>query len=461
MPKVLPRTVARGGKYQGINVAHSLLALIARLSLLRGHELSPGHLTDDAFLRLLRTGCELWDPADDATDPEYILRVMYEQAPYQDDAWQALPRAKLMYVDACRALGDPEIDIGVEFQERFGLSIESFITIGFALFAQLFTDPVFYPLVHWHSSVPGIREVLTKDNVNTFLNIVAADQQRFRDEDARRRPTGVDEGRYDFNPLFKYPVIDLGGGKCMAPLPNLVAWRLYTAPFYELADAFMEEGHKNRFRSFFGHVFQSYVGLLLRDVLPHEDVLPEVGGDSVGPVDWVARIGIHALLVECRARDLTLPAKSTGDLALIESDLEKIAVDTIRKLPRKIKFLQEHADDYGLQDIDSWHALVVLKEPLLPVTRVRELINGKLGEPADYHLLSTGDFEQLMALHDAVGVQQVLSDKAAADEIGKDFRTFFHERRDKYAFRRNPLLNRISDEFFAQFGIDPDQRGQS
>ncbi len=458
---MLPPTVSRGRKYQGINVAHSLLALIARLSLLRGHELSPGNLTDDAFLRLLCTGCELWDPADDATDPESMLRMMYEQAPYQDDAWQALPRAKLMYVDACRALSEPEIDIGVEFQERFGLSIESFITIGFALFVQLFTDPVFYPLVHWHSTVPGMREVLTKDNVNAFLNIVAADKQRFRDEDASLRPTGVNEGRYDFNPLFIYPVIDLGGGKCTAPLPSLVVRRLYTAPFYELADAFKEEGRKNRFRAFFGHVFQSYIGILLRDVLPDEDVLSEVGDDSVGPVDWVARIGTHALLIECRTGDLTLRAKSTGDLALIESDLEKIAVDTIGKLPKKIKYLQEHTRDYGLQDIDSWHALVVLKEPLLPVGDVRKLIDGMLEEPVDYHLLSTGDFEQLVALHDAVGIHQVLSDKAVASEMGKEFRTFFHECRDKYPFQRNPLLNRTSDEFFAQFGVDPNQRGQS
>ena len=281
MPVNLPRHVARDGCDQGINVAHSLLALIARLSLIRGYGLAPGHLTDDGFLRLLRTGCELWEPADDALNPEYLLRVMYEQAPYQDDVWQALPRAKLMYVDACDALTAPEMDIAVEFEERFGLPIDSFITIGFALFAQLFTDPVFYPLVHWHTGVRGMRDVLTKDNVNAFLNIVAVDQQRFRDEDAHLRPAGVNEGRYDFNPLFKYPVIDLGGGKCTAPLPNLVVWRLYTAPFYELAD-FMEEGPQNRFRAFFGHVFQSYIGLLLRDALPHKDVLAEVGGAALG-----------------------------------------------------------------------------------------------------------------------------------------------------------------------------------
>ncbi len=95
------------------------------------------------------------------------------------------------------------------------------------------------------------------------------------------------------------------------------------------------------------------------------------------------------------------------------------------------------------------------------VTRFLRLMRGFIEEPVDYHLLSTGDFEQLVALHDAVGIHQVLSDKAADSEMGKDFRTFFHERRDKYPFRRNPLLNRTSDEFFARFGVDPDQRGPS
>ncbi|MDO8614995.1 MAG: hypothetical protein Q7T33_04580 [Dehalococcoidia bacterium] len=349
------------------------------------------------------------------------------------------------------------MDIDVEFRKVCGLSIENFVAIGFCLFAQLWSDPVFYPLVGWHTSVPGLRDVLTKENVTAFLRAVAADRPRFRNEDAALRPAGAAESRYDFNPLVKYPVIDLGNGKCMAPMRNLVVWRLYTAPFYELADVFMEEGAKNPFRAFFGHVFQSYVGLLLRDAVPSQDIFPELGDNAAGPADWVVRVGSHAIVIECRTGDFSLSAKSTGGLALIDADLRKIAVNTIKKLPTKIAALQQNAQAYGLTGIDTWHALVVLKEPLLPVARIRALIDAELNRPVAYHLLSTGDFEQLMALHDAVGIHQVLSDKAAAGEMEKDFRTFFHERRKVYEFRRNPLLERTSNEFFAKFGVLTDR----
>ncbi|MEX1194368.1 MAG: hypothetical protein WED85_04835, partial [Dehalococcoidia bacterium] len=58
----LPPELRYGGMEQSLLVAMYLPALIARLSLLVGHELAPGTLDETRFLRLLRIGCDLYDP---------------------------------------------------------------------------------------------------------------------------------------------------------------------------------------------------------------------------------------------------------------------------------------------------------------------------------------------------------------------------------------------------------------
>lgn len=454
MPVELPRHLSSGGLLQRIVVAHYQLALIAKLSLMEGHALGPGQMTDDTFLRLLRMVAELYDPKSKVDAQTLIFRTIYEQAPYQEQTWQAIPRALLMYIDANEEIAEPEFEIDLEFRSNFGLSIEEFLTLGVAFYSQLNADPVFYPLAGWHTDVQGMREVLTRENVVAFLRLVGADQRRFKEKCSEVPSSGIEQGRYDFNPLFKYPLIDIGSGKYVAPLLYLLTWRLYHGPFHELADIYRGEGRDNPFRRFFGRVFHEYVGLLLRDAMPGCDIAPEAGAPDPGPVDWLVRIGSAALAVECRAADLKLETKSSGDPARVEAELERVAIDTIARLPAKIGFLQEHASAYGLNGVDTWHSLLVVKEPLLPVPLTRALIDSKLEKPFAYHLLSIADFEQLVALHEIVGVENILAEKAHDHgEISKDFRTFLYERQGKYGYRRNPLLDRTFDTYFERFGV--------
>ena len=97
--------------------------------------------------------------------------------------------------------------------------------------------------------------------------------------------------------------------------------------------------------------------------------------------------------------------------------------------------------------------MVVVKKPLLPVPLVRAKIDDSLSTSIPYHLLSIGEFEQLLALENSTGIDIVLADKAGSEEeMSKDFRTFFHERRREYSLSHNPLLQRTFDSYFQNLG---------
>lgn len=454
----LPKQVSYRGLDQQIAVTHHFLAMLAKLSLLNGHPLSPGTLNEDRFLRLLRMATELYDPADKGHAERMIFREISKQSPYQDDLWSPIPRALLLYRDAAARVANRAFDIDAEFQAHFGIDVKTFLTLGFLLYAQFTSERAFYPLVGWHATAEPVRDlgILTRDNIEAMLRLVAADQARFKQESIQLSASGTGNDQYDWNVLFKWPCIDIGQGNHVLPVGRLLIYRVENAPFYELADQYQTGSQENAFRVFFGSVFHEYVGLLVDDAFPSQ-ARAEAGSP---PVDWLLRVGDDALLIECRTSEFTVPTKSVGDAKLVERDLERIARETIEKLPVKRAYLEDHAADFGLEGVQRWHYLVVVRKPLLPVPLVRAWIDRQLTSPVPYHLLSIGDFEQLLALQED-GVHKVLADKESPAEMGKDFRTFFHERRDLYHFRRNPLLQRTLDEYFGMFGLGGELAGQS
>lgn len=453
----LPKQVSYHGLDQTIAVTHHFLAMIAKLSLLNGHVLSSGSMNEDRFLRLLRMATELYDPADKGQPERIMFREICKQAPYQEEFWQAIPRALLLYLDANARLQNPAFDIDAEFKAHFGLDVRTFLTLGFLFYAQFTSERAFYPLVGWHPTASAVRElgIMTRGNVEALVRLLAADQQKFKDESLKWAASGTGNDQYDWNAFFKFPAIDIGNGNHVLPQGRLLTYRLHEAPFHELADLHQGQGGKNPFRAFFGSVFQEYVGLLLDDAFPSQAQREAGRPADGGPVDWLLRVRDDALLIECRTSDFTIMTKSKGDSSLIERDIKRIARDTIEGLPAKKDFLAAHASDFGQEGVQNWHYLVVTRKPLLPVPLVRARIDSLLANPSPYHLLSVSDFEQLLALEATVGVEKVLADKAQSpDELSKDFRSFFHERRNEYRLQRNPLLQRTFDAYFKKLGVD-------
>ncbi len=361
----IPRHVSRHGIAYNINIAPYYVALIARVSLLVSSRLAIHRLTSDSFLRLLSIVSELYEPINDPV--QFFIQTAYEQFWYQNLKGRAIPRALLLFKDACKKIRNPKFDIPNDFERQFGITIEDFTAIGFIFFAaaRKQNTPIMKLPIRFQSEKLSKR--LTREKVEAFLAFNSANQDKFKETAKTIAISGTGDNRYDFNPLFKFPLIELEHGGFIAPLPDLIAWRIYNGPFMELRDANIKDRAKeNPFSAFFGEVFEQYVGLVLENTFPKEAILPEVEYSKPrkkGP-DWIVRLGDKGIAIECTNSTLTLPTKTLATPEQVCKDVKDKYISKIRKLPGKINELMKRASPYfdKLRGISQWHYLLVYRQ---------------------------------------------------------------------------------------------------
>src|SRR5690606_3531795 len=110
----------------------------------------------------------------------------------------------------------------------------------------------------------------------------------------------------EFNPLHRYPIIDVGGGRFIAVNPALVVERTTLGLFYDL---FERDGPA--FTEKFGYAFDQHVGHLLGSVCAAETLWSAAVWESrlarkkpknTGKFgDWVFLGGNRNVLIECKS----------------------------------------------------------------------------------------------------------------------------------------------------------------
>jgi len=453
-PVYISSHIDRRGLAHTINVGIYAIALIARLSLIiRSHRV-PNRLTSNSFLRLLSTVSELYEPVSDSM--QFLIQTAYEQFWYQNPIGRVIPRALLMYQDACRRIRNPKFDIPQEFRSRFGVSIMDFVALCFIFFTT--TREAGHSIVKLpiHIKSDKVSKTVKPEIADAFLAFNSANQDKFKDIARKHSLSGIGDGRYDFNPFFKFPLIDLGSNQFIAPLPDMIIWRIKNGPYFELRDIHQsDDPKKNPFSNFFGYVFQEYVGLLLEDSFAKGDVLPEIAygkSQKMGP-DWIIRLGNVGIAIECTNSDLALPTKILPKLQEVYGEFKRKYVDKIRKLPDKIDALTKPSSPYfdRLSGISRWHYLLIYREPLYLNELFRRNIFDKVGKmPTLYHIMDIEDFESLLALHTRYGIDKVLREKELRpDRVAEDFRPFLSSLSQRTGIElRNATLQKTSDNFF-------------
>ncbi len=167
-----------------------------------------------------------------------------------------------------------------------------------------------------------------------MLNCITADPNRFRQKYEEMKQKDRFFCMYDFNPLFTFPILrpwahhtakSMLDDRIVAPLPDLVAYRISTGIFYEMFNSY-----KEAFSRYFGVLFEVYVGRLLKAFVPSqnlfsEDMIRESYPSSSGKVpDWIVLEGSTAILIECKATRFSLPALSTGAKESVNKSMEQV-----------------------------------------------------------------------------------------------------------------------------------------
>jgi hypothetical protein len=166
------------------------------------------------------------------------------------------------------------------------------------------------------------------------LGQLTATQEEFVADYERRKNADRRFAMYDFNPLVSYPVIRpfaseqtprLEEDALVAPLPDLILYRLSTGIYYQMFNSYKED-----FSRYFGHLFGEYTGIVLRNSVPpstlvSEDDIRKTYPEKKGKVpDWAVVDGTKAVLIECKSTRFNRRALATGDEDAVNKSLEQV-----------------------------------------------------------------------------------------------------------------------------------------
>lgn len=196
------------------------------------------------------------------------------------------------------------------FADRYGMSIKDFLKVGFYLFTQLHRAPWAKPV-----AIEGLG--VDVPLIERALPLVAKNLTDIRAESARLigQLQGGAAQRMAYFPsvLRRYPVIrDASIGKYIAPLPQLVMFRMTAGLYYDFASGPQQLITEANAR------FEQYVRQLVEAYLPRFRALPS---HRFGPKkakmdspDVLVQDGDQIVaIMECKATKLTYEAQFADD----------------------------------------------------------------------------------------------------------------------------------------------------
>jgi hypothetical protein len=322
--------------------------------------------------------------------------------------------------------------------------------------------------VHRNFPARGIlASIISQDDCAKVLARIGATYEEFRKLSQEFRVEDELFVKSEFNVLVKRPAI-LHGSEVLLPVPRLLLQRVTDGLFFDISDG-LERQHSQRLRDYFGHLFEQYVGRLLKWTFGEDRVFPEQSykvdkhREVEGP-DWIVVDGDTALLFECRSRRISLDARVYGRQETVADDMKKLLVDTVRKLPGKLDDLKEGRNPIDLRGVTKFEKIVVVYdrvawEDMIFRLEVRTQL-AKAGLPADedYHIIDVEDLENLTAWNSDRPMKDIFAARMANYEPGQDLADFINE----YAVAndlglRHPWLDSVLDDFFDRFGISREE----
>ncbi len=365
-----------------------VIQFLAKQLLLHGSNLGAYALDGPRFTRLQDLYFQLDDPvARDPTwkhaDPTgFFERLLTQQLPSQRrNSIQKYGLALGLFRDAGPIRWPVFYDLRQAIQNELGLPVDQFMTIGHlccALRRASLNGHECHATFDHMYLVEAYRlgfEICVPEVWAKFLAKVSRNRDNFREVCDRElyRVKDPQYAQFEFNPLRRYPIIDVGGGRFVAVDPDLIVERTTLGLFYDL---FERDGRE--FSERFGYVFDQFVGNLLGSVFSAarlwsasawESAAQGAKPKSIGKLgDWVYTGESHNVLIECKSLRPSLELATYGSDESVDA--------TIRRIGSALEQLHHH-DRSILQGQWQAHGLVAKPAVCVVVTYGRiQTING-------------------------------------------------------------------------------------
>jgi hypothetical protein len=184
------------------------------------------------------------------------------------------------------------------------------------------------------------------------------------------------------------------------PIPPYLINRVAMGLYYDLVAA-----HAEAFSNTFGKVFEAYVGELLRDVYPADQIVSEqvYGRQHKLSSDWAVIEARSVTLLECKITRLRVATKVHGEAEVLSGDLARGVARAAKQLQSVVQAIEAH--EAGLDPFFEAEAIVpvvVLLDPFFVANSayVRELVATLLEAEGirgfEYQVISIQDLEDYL-----------------------------------------------------------------
>ena len=290
------------------------MALAVREAILYGNEHRIDALRDEDLRVLFNTHNDIHE--DDANPKDFdplklLVRVAYEQFPYQESLFEEVSRTHALMVEGADRVPGLQVLDDNAWDQLLGAPLG--LMVGATFFLQVAANqnngwydpkwldqPDFAPVLeHWPREVLELRAEQLSNTVEEFR----ADYQQ-----APKPEPGFE--RYAYNPLVARPFIKMSDGRLLAPQPRLILRTISPDGLYYRGMAAFDKP----FGADMGRLTEQYVGRQLKLFGVHADIHPEVvyGKEQKRSVDWFAVLPNVVLMVESKSARFGLLERSAS-----------------------------------------------------------------------------------------------------------------------------------------------------
>lgn len=443
---------AREDKNRPLVLPH-IVHFIAKQLLLHSSNLGVSTMTWDQFSWLTSLCIDLDDPIQHdpnwtQADPSgYFERVLSHQiVPQMQGMVQKYGLALGLFRDAGIVEWPQQFDLRTEIETEIGMSVETFMAMGHVAFALRAASHwgnkcigTFTPMILAEAFAQGF-EFCVPEVWTPFLNRVACTRDTFRrvgkqaEYDVSQStvlaklnlclpPTLFD--RFGFNPLWRFPVTNLGESRFLAVDPQLIVERVTLGLFYDLF-----ERDRMKFTNRFGYAFDKFVGQLIGTVTPSKCLWSAASWEQTnGPlktqsqkiVDWACIGDTHTVLVECKSLRPSLQLRTFG------------SEESLRSISGRIALAVEQLTNHGRAIADGkWEVAGLRSNSTVGVVvsfgrvftangpftrkRVREELESRGVSPIPYVVLSIDELDMVIRLVELGHSFDGLIESLAAEE---------------------------------------------
>lgn len=448
-----------------------VIHFIAKQLLLHGSNLCPYVLDGPRFLRLMDLYFRLDDPI--VNDPNwknadptgFFERLLGQQIPSQQrNLLQKIGLALGLFRDTGLVQWPTVYDLKADIEGELGVSIELFLKIGHAAFAlrraSLQNRSCSGTFDHMYL-VEAFRQgfsFCTPEVWSKFLVRVACNRDTFREvcnlDIYRSRDAGY--AQFEFNPLCRYPIIDIGGGRFVAVDPDLIIERTTLGLFYDLFERYGTDFVKKRF----GYAFDQFIGKLLGSVCAPDSLwwastwerTKVVGrGKKTGRIcDWAFVGQARTVLFECKSLRPSLELLTYGSDESVRATVERL-VDALEQLIDHGTSIQSGAwADQGLAPrpvlcvVVTYGHIRTVNGPFVR-RRIKERLLAKGKSPLPFTILSLQELDSVIRLVE-LGHQldEVIRSLSEAEDSFNPLQQYSDELKDRgvstFAYTRGSSL---------------------